>query len=301
MRRSTLAALVAVYLAWGSTFLAIRVAVAELPPLLMSGVRHGLAGLVLLVVARLRGARLPSAAEWGRSLVLGGLLLALGNGSLAYAEQRVSSSLAAMVFAAVPLLAALISGLLGRWPRRGDWAGLVVGAGGVALLCREAAGHGDGALVWLLVAALATAVGAVLRPRLSLPAGAMGVAAQLLCGGAVLVVVAAARGERLPAAPAAGAWLALAYLVVVGSIIGYSAYLHVLATTPPAVATSNNLVNPVVAAVLGALVLHERLPATSLAGMALVLGGVVLLLRPSALIPSPRIDAAEPLRLLSRP
>ncbi len=180
------AALFALYVIWGSTYLAMRFALESFAPFAMAGIRYLTAGALLLAYTRLRGEPWPSRREWAASLALGVLLLGIGNGGVAFAEQWVASSLAAVMIASMPLWSALFSGLFGHWPSRREWVGLSIGACGVVLLNLE----GDlrasplGALV-LLAAAASWAFGSVWSRRLPLPnSGAVRSGAQMLCGGA---------------------------------------------------------------------------------------------------------------------
>jgi drug/metabolite transporter (DMT)-like permease len=278
MKRPVVLALAAVYLIWGSTFLAMRVAIASFPPLLMCGLRYTAAGLVLYATLRARGVRPPTRAEWAGSAVLGLLILVVGNAVVAIAERTVASSLAAMLFATIPLWTALFGGLFGAWPSRRQWSGLLLGAVGVALVCSGGDLRADGGgLALVLLAAAGMGLGAVAVRRLPTPPGAMASAAQLLTSGALLLGTAGVHGDRLPAHPTPAALLALGYLVVFGSFIGYGAYQYLLRTVRPELATSYAFVNPVVALLLGAVVLGEPIAPRAVAGMAVVLIGLTRL------------------------
>jgi len=293
-----LLALLAVYVVWGSTYLAMRVGVETLPPLLMAGVRFLLAGGVMFLWLRLRGAPNPTPREWAASAGTGVLMLSLSNGPICIAEQWVASGLAAVMVASVPLWAALFAGAMGQWPGRREWVGLAVGAAGVVLLNLEADLRGSplGAAL-LLVAPACWALGSVWSRTAPLPKGAMASAAQMLAGGAVLLVAGAAFGERLPAAPSARSILAVLYLAAFGSIVGFSAYGFLLRNVRPALATSYAYVNPAVAVLLGMWLLGERVSRYGVGGMALIIAAVALVaIRRSA--PSAAADAepgaAEP-------
>jgi drug/metabolite transporter (DMT)-like permease len=282
MKRPVLLALGTIYLIWGSTFLAMRVAIASFPPLLMCGLRFAAAGTVLYLTLRARGARAPTRAEWAGSAVLGLLILVVGNAAVAIAEQSVASSLAAMLFASIPLWTALFGGLLGAWPTRRQWGGMVLGALGVALVCSGGDLRADGpGLALVLLAAAGMGLGAVASRRLPLPPGAMAAAAQLLAGGALVLVAAAVHGDRLPAHPTPAALVALGHLIVLGSLVGYGAYQYLLRAVRPEVATSYAFVNPVVALVLGAVIGGEPIAPRAVAGMAVVLVGLTRLRRPA--------------------
>jgi drug/metabolite transporter (DMT)-like permease len=269
-------ALGALYLIWGSTYLALRHVVEALPALLSSSLRYSTAGAILYAFVRARGAAAPSRRQWLVSIPTGGLMFLVGNGFVAMAEQRVSSGLAAVACAATPLFACALSLPFGERPSRLEWAGVGVGFAGVILLglgdLRAAAGPG----ALLLLAPVGWALGSVLTRRVSLPAGTMAAATQMIGGGAVTFVVATLRGERLPASVSGHALLALAYLVLFGSIVGFSAYTYLLRNTTTALATSYAYVNPVLAVVLGAALDGERPGVGMLAPGALVVMGVVI-------------------------
>jgi drug/metabolite transporter (DMT)-like permease len=281
-RPRVVAALASLYVVWGSTYLVMRWALEGFPPLWMGAVRFTLAGTVLFTWLRLRGAGWPTRAEWGASAATGFLLLACGNGLVAFAEQTVASSLAAVMVSAMPLWAALFSGLFGQWPGRREWAGMGLGAFGVVLLNLE----GDlrasvpGAVA-LVVSPAAWAFGSVWGKRLPLPKGAMASALQMLSAG-LLLLCAAPLVHGVPAhAPSAKAWGSLLFLALFGSLVAYSAYQYLLRTVRPALATSYAYVNPAVALLLGGVLGGERLAPAAWAGAAVVLCAVVLVAWPA--------------------
>ena len=275
-------ALFSLYVIWGSTYLAMRVAMEGFPPFRMAALRFLVAGAVMLVVARLRGEPLPSARQWRNALAIGTLLLAGGNGGVAIAEQTVSSGLAALMVSAMPLWMALFAGLWGRWPATKDWVALVLGFGGIILLNLGSELRGSpGGVGVLMFATAAWAFGSLWSRRLDLPKGMMAAGAEMFTAGWVLVALSMVRGEQLPAIiPARAVW-ALAYLVVFGSLVAYTAYLYLLARVPVAIASSYAYVNPVVALVLGAALAGERLPPALLVSLPLILTAIALVLRPS--------------------
>ena len=272
-----IAALLAVYVIWGSTYLAIRIALEGLPPLLMAGVRFLIAGGVLFAVLWLRGAPAPSPRQWGNAALVGGLLLLGGNGGVVVAEQSVASGLTALGVATVALWAALFAGLWGQWPKRLEWVGLAVGFAGVALLNVGGGLRASpvGALA-LLVAPVSWALGSMWSRRLDLPGGLMVSAAEMIGGGAMLLAASRAVGERIPGALSLRPSLALAYLIVFGSWIGFSAYLFLLRRVRPAIATSYAYVNPVVAMVLGVALGGEHIEGSEWAATPVILAGVAL-------------------------
>jgi drug/metabolite transporter (DMT)-like permease len=286
---AVLASLLAVYVIWGSTYFAIRVAVGVLPPLLMVGTRFIVAGLALFAFLRWRGEPVPTPRQWRNAAVVGLLLIGGGNGFVTVAEQWVSSSLAAALVATSPLWVAFLSGAIGQWPSRAEWLGIVVGFAGVVLLNLEGEMRANplGALL-LALAPLCWAIGSVLSRRLELPAGGMGTAAEMLTSGAVIALAGAAAGERFTTvtAAAAGAWL---YLVVFGSLVAFSAYMYLIRNVRPALALSYAYVNPAVALGLGALLGGERLSWPGLLGVAVILAGVAFItLARTASRPRPR-------------
>lgn len=271
-------ALLSLYFVWGSTYLAIRVAVASWPPFLMAAVRFLCAGSALYAFLRWRGMAAPTRRQWLNSAATGVMLLGFGNGLVCYAEQSVASGLAAVAVASMPLFAAVFGGFYGHWPRRLEWLGLGVGFAGVILLNLggSMAGSPVGAIA-LVVAAGSWAFGSVWSKRRDMPPAAMNTAAQMLTGGAVLLVFALLIGERLPVSPPLSANLALVYLAIAGSLVGFSAYLYLLNTVRPALATSYAYVNPPVAVLVGALFGGEAVHGFDIVAMAVILGGVALI------------------------
>ncbi|APR80269.1 Permease of the drug/metabolite transporter (DMT) superfamily protein [Minicystis rosea] len=269
--------LAAVYIVWSSTYLALRYAVESLPPLLSAGARYVVAGAILYAILRARGAAAPTARQWWNSIPTGGLMFLFGNGFVALAEQRVSSGLAAVACAAMPLFACIISHRFGDRPSPREWAGVVVGFVGIVLLTFGdlRAAPAMGAL--LLLAPAGWALGSVLARRLSLPSGTMSAATLMMGGGALTLLVAFARGERIPhVVPLSGA-LAILYLVLFGSILTFSAYTYLLQNTSTALATSYAYVNPVLAVLLGAVIGGERPGRGLIIPGAIVVAGVAVM------------------------
>jgi drug/metabolite transporter (DMT)-like permease len=284
------AALATVYVVWGSTYLAIRVVVqAGIPPLLGMGTRFLAAAVILLGFLAGRGglrALKITRRELAAAAVVGALLLLGGNGLVAVAEKTVPSGLAALIVGAVPLWFVLLRVAGGERPGGLTWLGVLVGFAGVAAISLPRGGI-EGVQAWgilvVLAATLCWAFGSYLSPRLRLPRGAMlATAYEMLAGGAIMTAVGLAVGEpsdlNAAAVPAEG-WVALAYLVLVGSILGYTAYIFALGNAPLSVVGTYAYVNPVVAVVLGALILDEPVTAVVLGGGLLVVGGVALVLR----------------------
>ena len=213
--------------------------------------------------------------------LIGFMMMGLGNGFVCVAETRVPSGLAALIIAGTPVFAVLFAwGLFGVRPRLLEWLGIALGLAGMGLLNLDLHAAASPAYVAVLFVAGASWAGAtVLQPRLDLPKGPMSAAVQMLGGGTSLVVMAALHGERLHVATVPlSAWLALAYLVVFGSLVAYTAFVYLIGHSRPALATSYAYVNPVVAVGLGVLFVGETVSAPMLAGMAVILSGVGLLM-----------------------
>ena len=281
--RSTLlfACLAIVYVVWGSTYLAIHFVVDGIPPLMSSAMRNLCAGPVLLAFLKWRGAAWPTSRQWRNGAFVGFMMMGLGNGFVCLAETRVPSGLAALVVAGVPVFAILFAwGLFGARPRLLEWLGVGLGLAGMALLNLDLhAAASPGFVAVLFIAAASWAGATVLQPRLDMPRGPMSAAVQMLGGGASLVAMSALRGERLVvAAVPLSAWLALGYLVVFGSIVAYTAFVYVIGHSRPALATSYAYVNPVVAVGLGVLFAGESASWPMVAGMAVILAGVALVM-----------------------
>ena len=265
-------ALIGVYLIWGSTYLAIRIALADFPPFLMGAIRFFLAGLLMFAVLRWRGIAAPTRRQWFNCAVTGTLLLGFGNGLVCFAEQTVASGLAAV--ASMPLFAALCAGFYRQWPTGIEWVGLIVGFIGVVVLNfgGDLRGSPLGALA-LVTAAATWAFGSVWSRRRDMPHPAMSTAAQMLCGSVALGIVALLTQERVVALHL-DTVLALVYLLVAGSILGFSAYIYLLHHVRPALATSYAYVNPPVAVLVGVVFAGESVRTLDLVGMAIILAGV---------------------------
>lgn len=272
------AALIALYFIWGSTYLAIRVGLTSYPPFLMAAIRFLCAGTALYAFLRWRGMAAPTRAQWFNAALTGTMLLGLGNGLVCYAEQHVASGLAAVAVASMPLFAAVFGGLYGHWPARMEWLGLGVGFAGVIALNLGGSMTGAplGALA-LIVAAASWAFGSIWSRRRNMPPAAMNTAAQMLTGGAALLVFSLLIGERWPAAPTLSASLAIAYLAIAGSLVAFSAYLYLLNTVRPTLATSYAYVNPPVAVLVGAVFAGEVVRPLDIVAMGVILTGVALI------------------------
>ena len=272
-------ALGALYFIWGSTFLAMRFAIESFPPFLMGAIRFLVAGLLLFGWLKMKGVPSPKRSEWLGAGIVGTLLLAVGNGGVAYAELTVSSGVAALAIATVPLWTAIFASLWNEKPHAREWTGILIGTAGIAVLnlgnAMQASPLGAGLL---LLAAASWSFGSLWSKRLAMPAGAMASAAQMIVGGLVLLVASLTVGERWPIAPSAKSVYSILYLIVFGSFVAYSAYLFLLNNVRPALATSYAFVNPLVAMLLGAWLADEVIGRAEYGALVIILVGVSLVL-----------------------
>ena len=277
-----------IYFVWGSTFLAIRVGVREVPPFLLAGMRFLVAGIVLYGWMRARGTPSPSAREWGAASFLAVLIFVFDYGLLFWAERRVPSGIAAVMMATIPVFMALAEIVFLRTQRLTLRLGvaLLVGIGGVAILVGRSMSMGEALIdtagaCALIVAAISWSVAASLSRRMPLPAAkAMSSGAQMLAGGVLLTLTAALLGEFRgfhAQAVSRGAWLALAYLIVAGSIVGFTAYVWLIQHESPTKVGTYAYVNPVVAVLVGYFLGGEAIGPRTIAGTLLVLVSVVVI------------------------
>ena len=285
------AAFAAIYLVWGSTYLAIRFAVGTIPPFLMAGTRFLTAGALLYAFVRLRGAVRPTLPEWRDAAIAGTLLLSCGNGGVSWAEQVIPSSVTALLVALVPMWMVLLDWLRpgGIRPRPLVFAGLALGFGGVGLLARVQSGEPGTTYVWgvaaLIAATAAWAAGSIFYRHSRKPASPLlGVAMQMLAGGAVMAVVAALRGESARFSPAQvtmASFMGWLYLTTIGSLVGFSAYVWLLRVSTPARVSTYAYVNPLIAVLLGCTIGHERLSDQLFLAGGLIVMAVVTIVRSS--------------------
>ncbi len=267
------------YFIWGSTYLAIRFGIESFPPFLMAGTRFTVAGLILYGVMRYLGAPHPNRQQWLGAGAVGILLPALGNGTVCYVQQTVSSSVAALAIATAPIWMAIFSSIWGHKITAKEWLGIAVGLLGIGLLNLGGSLHGNlGSALLLIFAAATWSFGSVWSKHLAMPSGFMASSAQMLVGGVALLLLSAAQGETWPAQISGKSWAAMLFLVVLGSLVAYSAYQYLLKTVRPLVASSNTFVNPVVAFVLGIVFANEHVTGTELMALAVILIGVFLVL-----------------------
>ena len=300
-------ALATVYVLWGSTYLAMRLAIATIPPFLMAASRHFTAGVLLYTFARWRGAPRPRPEHWRSAAIIGGLLLLLGNGGVVWAEQRVSSGMAALLICSEPMWIVVFAWLRrdGRRPSPLVVAGLLVGMAGLALLVRPGLGGGGAVdplgVVAVLISSISWAAGSLYVQRATLPSSPLlATSMQMLCGGLLLFATGALTGEPARFAlsqVSTSSALAVLYLIVFGSLIGYTAYNWLLRSASPVLVSTYAYVNPVVAVFLGWALVSEPVTPGMLLGAAVILGGVALITTASSGSAARRHERGERLRL----
>jgi drug/metabolite transporter (DMT)-like permease len=275
-----------IYLVWGSTFLAIRIGVREIPPLLMAALRFLIAGILLYAWMRLRGTPSPTRREWAGCIVLGALIFVLDYGCLFWAEQRVPSGVTAVVLATIPVFITLLEIAILRTQRLSVRLGgaLALGICGVAVLMAHAFSLGEAPInpagaAALLVASFTWSLATILSRKIAQPASKpMSAAVQMLSGGLLLLLAAWLFGEFSgfqAQAVSRGAWLALTYLITAGSIVGFTAYIWLLHYESPTKVGTYAYVNPVVAVLLGYFLGGEVVGPRTLLGTLLILVSVI--------------------------
>jgi drug/metabolite transporter (DMT)-like permease len=297
-RWKILLAFATIYLVWGSTFLAIRVGVKQVPPFVFAGMRFLVAGAVLYAWMRARGTPSPTRREWGAAALLSVLVFVFDYGMLFWAERRVPSGIAAVMLATIPVFMAISEILVLKTERLTARlaTALLVGIGGVAILVSPAVSFGDapvdslGACA-LIVAAISWSAGSALTRKLPLPAEkAMSSGAQMFSGGVLLMLTAVLLGEFHGfewRTVSTQAWLALAYLIGAGSILGYTAYVWLIHHESPTRVGTYAYVNPVVAVVIGYFLGGEAVGPRTIVGTLLVLVSVIVITTTPRKIPAP--------------
>lgn len=290
-------AFAAVYLIWGSTYLGILFAIQTIPPFLMAGSRFLLAGIIMYAIARFQGVPHPGMATWKSALIIGACLLLCGNGGVTISEKWVPSGLAALLVAIIPIYIALLSWMTGTAPRptRVVWAGLIAGLVGVGILVGPAftapAGGNHLALgvSILLIGSFLWSAGSLYSrsiahsPSLILTAGQ-----QMICGGSLLLLTGFVLGEQRGFALEQVTTLSLGaftYLVLIGALVGYTAYFYLLRHCDPAKVATYAYVNPVVAILLGTTFAHEHLTWRTVLGAGLIIGSVALVITAQQFMP----------------
>jgi drug/metabolite transporter (DMT)-like permease len=280
-------ALVAVYIIWGSTYLAMRFAVETMPPFMMAATRFLIAGGLLFIVRRLAGDPIPNRVEWRSAAIVGLFLLVGGNGGVVWAVQTIPSGLVALMVASAPLWMITLEAVLpgGRKPTRRAVMGIFIGFTGVLLLMLPGTGGGLASMnPWgaaaLTFATLSWAFGSIYSRQLRLPASPMmGTAVEMLAGGSMLLLIGLLTGEtgRLDIAGfSSRSILGLAYLVLFGALVGFTAYTWLLRVAPTSLVSTYAYVNPLVALAAGALIGDEAFSLRALIAASIILGSLAL-------------------------
>ena len=288
LRTATIVALACVYIFWGGTYLGMKYAIESIPPFLMAGARFMLAGGILYGIMRLRGASRPTALQWRNGAIVGGLLLLGGNGVVAFAEQVVPSSIASLLIGMVPLWITGINYLLDRRkPTVGALGGIVLGLIGIAVLVWQPSNASDQpmlhipGIIAIILASISWATGTVASKRIDLPRQPLlSTGIQMLCGGAMLLVVALLHGDLRGfqiASVTPTSWAALGYLVVFGSLIGFTAYIWLFKNADPFIASTYAYVNPIVALFLGWLIAGEQIGLNAIIAAIIIISSVVMI------------------------
>lgn len=294
-------AFAAIYLVWGSTYLAIRFAVETIPPLVTAGIRHSIAGAILFAWAWARGFR-PTRAHWISGIVVGALFFLIGHGTLHWAEQYVGSGLAALLIATEPMFILVLAWSMGQQKiSRLSALGLGLGVVGVAMLTGvelTVKGSSVLGLLAVLVGSLSWSAGVVISPRLKLPNDALGrTALPTICGAVMLLAAAGLTGEFHAthwASISLKSILGLAYLIVFGSVIAFTAYTWLLQRCPPALVATHTYANPVVAVFLGWLLASEPLSMRVVLASVAILAAIVLIRKGERSVVTKRPDVVSP-------
>jgi drug/metabolite transporter (DMT)-like permease len=306
-RGSIIAAFAAVYVIWGSTYLAIRIAIETLPPFLMASARFLVAGGLLYAWSRIRGAERPTAANWLAALTVGGLLLMGGNGAVVWAEQRVASGVAALLVATVPLWMVLLDWWWrgGARPGRGVIAGIALGLAGLVLLVGPGTIAGGGRVdpagaAVLVLGSFSWAAGSLYSQRAPLPKAPLLATSMEMLGGGLLLFFAGLltrEGSRLDlGAVSLQSVMALLYLVIFGSLVAFTAYIWLLRVSTPARVSTYAYVNPVVAVLLGWAFAGEPITARTLLAAAIIVGAVALITTTRTTVGAKATDASRAAR-----
>jgi drug/metabolite transporter (DMT)-like permease len=300
----TLLAFAIIYFVWGSTFLAIRIGVQEVPPLLLAAMRFFVAGLVLYVWMIARGERSPTARQWMSASLLGFFIFVVDYGCLFWAEKRVPSGIAAVMLATIPAFMALSEIIFLRTQKITTRLALAlaIGIGGVAVLMSRSLNLGGAPIdtagaAALIIASMSWSISSVLTRKVALPPSkVMSSGAQMLAGGVFLILAAAAFGEFRnfhPSTVSRGAWLSLLYLIVAGSIVGFTAYVWLIHHESPTKVGTYAYVNPVVAVLVGYFLGGEALGPRTILGTLFVLVSVVVITTTPATKPAAVAVALE--------
>lgn len=271
-------AIILLYTTWSSTYLAIRIAVRTISPLAMTTTRFIAAGLIMYVIAVLMGEKQPTKKELLGASIVGIILFLVSNVMLCYAEQSVSSGISAVAVSSGAFWICLISGFFGRWPTKMEWLGILIGFAGIVILATggEMRVNVAGTII-LLLSSIAWAFGSVLSKNIAVPKGFMGSAIEMLAGGFGSLAAIYLTGGRLNFRPSTESLWALIYLITVGAMVGFSAFMYVFQNARAALASSYSYVNTIGAVLLGVYILNEKIGAREITAIAVVVSAVVII------------------------
>jgi len=271
-------AIILLYTTWSSTYLAIRIAVRTISPLTMTSLRFLSAGFLMYVIALIMGEKQPTRKEIIGGSIVGIILFLVSNVMLCYAEQSVSSGLSAVAVSSGAFWICLISGFFGRWPTKMEWFGIAIGFAGIVILATggEMKGNMAGTII-LLISSIAWAFGSVLSKHVAVPKGFMGSAVEMLAGGISSFIALYATGGSLNIHPSQESVWALIYLITIGAMVGFSAFMYVFQNARPALASSYSYVNTIGAVILGVFILNEKIGMREIAAIAVVIAAVVII------------------------
>jgi drug/metabolite transporter (DMT)-like permease len=268
-----------IYLVWGSTYLGMLIGLESFPPILLTAMRFWVAGIIMAAISLWRREKLPSLRLGANAVLIGLLTMGAGTTAVAVAEKSVSSGITAMAVAAVPLWAGVFAVLFTKKPSRMEWLGMLIGFSGIVLLNLEDSLQADPVAAMVLVTGpMMWSLGSILSRRIEMPTGVIALVIQMLGAAIVLTVISFAIGEQVTAPPSTASLLAVLYLAVFGSMIGFTAYMYLLQTVRSSLATSYAYVNPIVAVLLGVLFAGESFSSSAIIAMGVILTGVVIVM-----------------------
>lgn len=273
-------ALLAIYIIWGSTYLGGAIALESYPAFMLVAIRLLFSTVILLIMLKVKKVSFPPRRQMLNAGFIGAMMFGGGAGLVAFAQhQGVASGLASLGVAAVPIWATIFASVFGYRPSRLEIMGLIIGISGVAILNMENGMQSQplGAIA-LLVGPMLWAFGSMFSKRLTMPQGLMGTVFQMIGGGVILLVMSFVRGEQFPSEPTVGATVALILLAIFGTLVAFSAYMYLVRTVRPALATSYAYVNPVIAVMLGIVLLAEQITPVGILAMVVIVTGVILVM-----------------------
>jgi len=265
------------YTTWSSTYLAIRVAVQDIPPIAMVSARFTAAGLLMYILAVIKGEKQPGKKQWLGGSIVGVILFTCSNTMLCFAEKAISSSVSAVAVSSGALWMCIFSGFFGKWPTKTEWIGVLIGFLGIAVLSlgTEMRTNIFSSAI-LVLSSVIWALGSVLSKKLAVPAGFMGNAVEMTAGGIGSFIISLFMGVNYNIRPSSGSIIAVIYLIIIGAMVGFSAFMYVFQNARPALASSYAYVNPIGAVWLGAVMLKEKIGMKEIIALVIVVIGVII-------------------------